>query len=1311
LSKSESKDSKIDVEMTVEEPMQDPVEALEEELVLKDDFEENTTAECFQTQTVETKNIEIQDVEIQEMPEEVSAQLPTSLIPNDDTYSSFQNKLNCELDFENEPNESISPVTETAGIEPATEDMLTQTMSQSGVPQSFSQMTFEELETMKNDVLDPVSNHAVEEVRVEESEILKEEEDETEKIEWDGYEPVNLNDPDYGSPVVEDKIEAEEFEVEEKFVIEENIEIREAETDEKVENEVEANDFEQKLSHQNIYQQVDEQDMDAKLNNNNEFEVNNEFYEVNQQLDGGYDHPEIVNEHNEQWEQLTAQDQNTPTSVEFNDYKQFLPHQNTIVEQDSVEIGIADQANQQTLNAINEGVRELENSVVVDEFKASFEVGKGEEEEGGFGGESFEDEEIKSEDKGQETHFRIDQTQPEISQVNQFEANEFELNQLENSNQFHENPFRQEIVLDESTIENNAFGENAVGKNEGKENIAEKSVDIIEIEASPMESNMIPLHEEETVINSEHTVYETPEAEEMEFVIENKVTSDLQLSDLHPSDLQSCKITDSVTVTPETEFPITQIEAMKNPTDLITSENEATAVGEQIVLDDEFGIQNRNSNFEIQSPETHRSEANHTEIFIKHEVRESTQIYESTEMLKEELSEIENLVNECFDPETKDSEVAPPIACPTDLTGTFAAEVQNAVKVQNVPYTELVDTDVENEIEFENANTRGYEDHETISLTSRSPQPDLAEICESERVQVDHLGETRAEEVCLEKSAAMVDDNSVNVDTSLIMDSSVNLENSDRNATLDKTTVDIFGNRVDVNGRFDSDKFETGKCKTEKYDSNQFNNNQFQTNNTFEQPMITSNNYSEITEGPDDLSEEENCAIAEVPPSTAIQTDEIPDSSKFDDTNADNATRNFFSEDDDADYRDHSLMAEAPSNAFMPDSPAVHAGFEGQRDLNVGADDFVVSHGIQQDVQQDIRQDTHPDTHQETNFSSEILRQDARNSSEFNYQQEISTLKSGSVLEEDSLHSGNDTSYTNPNQTTSIMGVGVSSLGAPAIELLPATPNPPSTDIQNMIMNASQVAPERPAAGPSLANQPINQDQTNKPEDDSLPNSEYNNGYQYEVYNSKYNSNNNSNNRSSWLGNLNNNSNRDSTKESTRETTREKTRQTRSDTKTTTRRSGRASESVPPPRTKRVPLTSRKSDGVKSQNTSSRNNNGHVLYFDLVIIPRLDGAGDAQDFFENVRSNYYVLNSDADTSNTDILDHAINGINAWNNLSKQTSSEKCQPTIIPTSTVNNFSNWLELRGEDIGKAGVCFIASGSKVIISDDEIEACKVQF
>ena len=152
---------------------------------------------------------------------------------------------------------------------------------------------------------------------------------------------------------------------------------------------------------------------------------------------------------------------------------------------------------------------------------------------------------------------------------------------------------------------------------------------------------------------------------------------------------------------------------------------------------------------------------------------------------------------------------------------------------------------------------------------------------------------------------------------------------------------------------------------------------------------------------------------------------------------------------------------------------------------------------------------------------------------------------------------------------------------------------------------------------------------------------------------------------------MNNNSNRDATRDSTRESTREKTRQTRSETKTATRRSGRASESVPPPRTKRVPLTSRKSDVGKSQNTSSRNNNsssGHVLYFDLVIIPRLDGAGDAQDFFENIRSNYYVLNSDADSSNTDILDHAIDGINAWNNLSKQSSSEKCQPTIIPTST-------------------------------------------
>merc|ERR1712066_502325 len=111
--------------------------------------------------------------------------------------------------------------------------------------------------------------------------------------------------------------------------------------------------------------------------------------------------------------------------------------------------------------------------------------------------------------------------------------------------------------------------------------------------------------------------------------------------------------------------------------------------------------------------------------------------------------------------------------------------------------------------------------------------------------------------------------------------------------------------------------------------------------------------------------------------------------------------------------------------------------------------------------------------------------------------------------------------------------------------------------------------------------------ESNPPSEHNLPQSEYGIYNNYEVYNSKYNQNNNSNNRSSWLGNLNNNSNRETS-----------TRQTR-ETKTTTRRAGRTSESVPPPRTKRVPLSSRKSDGVKSQTNSSRNN-GNVLYFDLV---------------------------------------------------------------------------------------------------------------
>lgn len=844
---------------------------------------------------------------------------------------------------------------------------------------------------------------------------------------------MNLNDPDGSSPVVDEKTE---FEIEEKCQVEKKVESEESvENEELVENRksveieeaVEKDEFNQKLTYHEIYQQVDHQDIEIpKVNDITEFEVKTEnFSETQQKLDGGFDHPEIVNE---QWEQLTSQDQQaTPTSVEFNDYKQFLPHQNTIVEQDSIEIGIADQANQQTLVAINEGIKELENSVAAaNEFQSSFEVGKDGEDSGEKSFEHAPFEEMK-----------VYENQQDISQVdeNQFEMNNSEYKQFENSNQFDKNPFRQEISLDESEVEKTAVGENTV-----REIIEECSVDDVETEANPMESNTIPLHEEMTVINSQQTVYEIPEAEEMELVIENPGiqtdpnTSDVKKNDLEQSafrisDLESCKITDSVTVTPETEFPITQIEAMKGPTDLITSENEATIVGEPIVLtNDQF------------------QEAKPTELFIKHEVRESTQIYECTEMLKEELSEIENLVNECFDPETKDSEIEPPIiACPRDLeVETVAAEYP-----PHVPYTELVDTDVENEFEFEKAKQE-KEDHETISLTSRSS--------ENERL-------TKAEDVCLENSAAaMVDDNSVNVDTSMVIDNSINLENSDFNTKLvEKTTeIDIFGNQVDIfeNGEFDGDKYEKIQSETSKFENNNSKTNIFEDPNH----MINSNNYSEITEGPDDLSEENNCVIAEVPASTNIPTElnEIPDSSKFDDTNADNATRNFFSEDDDADFNgDNSLMAEAPSNAFMPDSPAVHANFEQQRDLSVG-----VNHEIQQDIQQDTQQVTQLDFQQS-------------NSSEFNYQQEISTLKSGSVPEEESLHSGNDTSYTNPHETTSTrMGVGVSSLGAPAIELFPATPNPPSSDVQNMIENII----------------------VNKPEDDSLPNSEYNNGYKYEVH-------------------------------------------------------------------------------------------------------------------------------------------------------------------------------------------------------------------
>ena len=70
-----------------------------------------------------------------------------------------------------------------------------------------------------------------------------------------------------------------------------------------------------------------------------------------------------------------------------------------------------------------------------------------------------------------------------------------------------------------------------------------------------------------------------------------------------------------------------------------------------------------------------------------------------------------------------------------------------------------------------------------------------------------------------------------------------------------------------------------------------------------------------------------------------------------------------------------------------------------------------------------------------------------------------------------------------------------------------------------------------------------------------------------------------------------------------------------------------------------------------------------------------------------------------------------NIVSICRHTSKSGDADKPQPTIIPTSEIPRFTEWLEERGDDIGKAGVCFIASGSKVIISEDEIEACKVQF
>nr|XP_039272383.1 microtubule-associated protein 1S-like isoform X1 [Styela clava] len=123
------------------------------------------------------------------------------------------------------------------------------------------------------------------------------------------------------------------------------------------------------------------------------------------------------------------------------------------------------------------------------------------------------------------------------------------------------------------------------------------------------------------------------------------------------------------------------------------------------------------------------------------------------------------------------------------------------------------------------------------------------------------------------------------------------------------------------------------------------------------------------------------------------------------------------------------------------------------------------------------------------------------------------------------------------------------------------------------------------------------------------------------------------------------------------------------------------------------------------------------IHVDLTYVPNHANKNSVGiDFFKKIRSKYYVVSGNDQTKDepsTEVLNHLLEGKKSWLNdgASHSTDSDDINVTVIPTHDTTAVREWYKQNFKELESCNIHMVASGSKVLVQVESIEACKIEF
>lgn len=121
------------------------------------------------------------------------------------------------------------------------------------------------------------------------------------------------------------------------------------------------------------------------------------------------------------------------------------------------------------------------------------------------------------------------------------------------------------------------------------------------------------------------------------------------------------------------------------------------------------------------------------------------------------------------------------------------------------------------------------------------------------------------------------------------------------------------------------------------------------------------------------------------------------------------------------------------------------------------------------------------------------------------------------------------------------------------------------------------------------------------------------------------------------------------------------------------------------------------------------------VFVDLTYVPNHANKNSVGvDFFKKIRAKYYVISGNdqsRDEPSKEVLNHLLEGKRSWFGDSHASDTEDTNVTVIPTHDTTTIREWYQQNFKELESCNIHMVASGSKVLVQVESIEACKIEF